>query len=347
MTTNLYKGTSVAWYFCLATSFFVLLPRLLLFFLVPSHMQPFGQVGVWDLVFHFTSNFLFALAFATLLISSLNAPYRWFSQQKKWVKNSLLVFLFFTLTELFLVGYRLFPDADLAITDIRVLYYIKNSVILLTVLAFGYFMQVAQKNHRISLENEQLKRERVKGQLEALRNQLNPHFLFNALNILNVSIATNPDEAHRIVHNLSDILRYNLKIQNQHLVLLPDELEVAQSYLALHKARFGEKLVFCFQNTVTRKKWFIIPLSLQILLENAIKHNVITSNQILRITVRVDEEEKQLVVINSVNKKANPGSTGIGLKNLGNRYRLQTGRETSLFTDEQQFIVKVPLIEAP
>ena len=138
-----------------------------------------------------------------------------------------------------------------------------------------------------------------------------------------------------------------LKIQNQNLVRLAEELEVAHSYLGLYKARFGEKLVFSFENDKPTKSWYVVPLSLQILIENAIKHNVITSNHILHISVSINEELGQLTVVNSINKKTQTESLGIGLTNLGKRYQLITGRHTASAEDSQQFTVTIPLIESP
>lgn len=216
-----------------------------------------------------------------------------------------------------------------------------------TIWVFGDFFLAFQKNFEISLENEQLKRERLKNQLEALRNQLSPHFLFNALNILNISIVSDPEAAQKIVYDLSDILRYNLKVQNQSLSSLEDELKAARSYLDLYKARFGDKLVYYFLDSKPTREWFVIPLSLQLLIENAIKHNVITSKRVLLIEIRLEEKEKQLLVINSVNRKKNVPGTGIGLKNLDKRYRLQVEESPELQVDDEQFMVKLPLIEGP
>jgi len=340
------KGMSLGWRLCFILSLFATIPRIIFIWDSVSVDSYFGA-GILDIVIQFVMSFEFAWIF---LYVCLNYTYQipsWFNDQKKYVQIGLMIVLFFALNEI-LFQLKLALNRDNSdILLFRVVYYLYHFLLLFAIFGYRNFLLASQAYYRVGLENEQLKREQIKAQLEALRNQLNPHFLFNALNILNISIFTNPDLAQRIVLDLSDILRYNLKVQNQSLVLLSDELAAAKSYLDLYKARFGEKLLFFFEDVTTTKQWFIIPLSLQILIENAIKHNVITSNQVLFIEIKLNEAEKSLVVQNSVNKKLNVPGTGIGLRNLDKRYKIQTGQNPSHLEKDEQFTVKVPLIEAP
>jgi len=341
------KGMSLGWRFCLIVSLFATIPRLI-FIWEPVFSASMLGAGIRDMLIQFAVSFTLSWTFLYLCLNHTYQIKNDFSKQPVWLKITLLVAIFLALNEILFVLKISFEKRDNQDNILfRIVYYLYHFAVILAIAAFRYFLLASQANYMISLENEQLKREQLKAQLEALRNQLNPHFLFNALNILNISIVTNPDLAQRIVLDLSDILRYNLKVLNQSLIALSDELAAARSYLDLYKARFGEKLVFCFVDIETTKQWYVIPLSLQILIENAIKHNVITSNQILTIEIKLSETEKQLIVLNSVNKKTNVPSTGIGLKNLDRRYKIQTGQKTSLVENEQQFIVTIPLIEAP
>jgi two-component system LytT family sensor kinase len=343
---NYKNGMSLGWRLCFILSLFATIPRLI--FVWPSLFDKGDIVtGILDICIQFIISFEFAWIFIYICLHYTYQMPSWFNRQNAWVQVLLLVVLFFSVNEILFQLKLALNDDNSDIFIFRVVYYLYHILLLLAILGFRNFLLTTQENHRIGLENEQLKREQLKAQLEALRNQLNPHFLFNALNILNISIATNPDLAQRIVLDLSDILRYNLKVQNQSLILLDDELTAAQAYLDLYKARFGEKIAFNFVGTDTAKQWYIIPLSLQILIENAIKHNVISSNQVLFIEIKLNEEERQVLVMNTVNKKLNVPGTGIGLQNLDKRYKIQTGQKPSLIEDEQQFIVKVPLIEAP
>lgn len=294
------------------------------------------------LLFHFIYSFSFSLSGFYLWMEASRIPkanpiYPW--------KYPVIALFFLASNEFFFLINAILLGKPYHHGLFEEVFYALHFFTYITIWVFGNFFLAFQKSFETSLENEILKRERLKNQLEALRNQLNPHFLFNALNILNISIISDPDLAQKIVYDLSDILRYNLKAQNQSLSLLEDEINAAQSYLDLYKARFGDKLVFYFMDIKPSKEWYVIPLSLQILIENAIKHNIITTNKVLLIEIRLDEPQQQLLVINSVNRKQNVPSTGVGLQNLDKRYRLQTGERPTLQTDEEQFIVKVPLIE--
>jgi len=340
------KGMALGWRFCLIVSLFATIPRLI-FIWEPTFSTSLLSAGVRDMLIQFAISFIISWSFLYMCLTYTYEIPTDFNSQPVWLKVVLLAILFMVLNEILFALKISLSEDESNMFLFRTVYYIYHFMILVAILGFRYFLLATQANYKIILENEQLKREQLKAQLEALRNQLNPHFLFNALNILNISIVTNPDLAQRIVLDLSDILRYNLKVQNQSLIALGDELAAARSYLDLYKARFGEKLIFYFIDLETSKQWYVIPLSLQILIENAIKHNVITSNQVLTIEVKLNETEKQLIIINSVNKKLNVPSSGIGLKNLDKRYKIQTGQKTSLVENEEQFIVKIPLIEAP
>ncbi|TDB64032.1 sensor histidine kinase [Arundinibacter roseus] len=347
MATQRYFGTAHLWRFCIVICLIVNLPRFLTFFWNPHYFESLGGFSFYALLLQFSTSLLFGITFAFVEIDSHHPLALWYHRQLSAIKITVQAILFLLLTELLFQIEVAIAEPVTEISFYHFSYFVRHLVILGAIRGFWYFISVVHESNQVTIENEQLKRLKVKNQLEALSNQLNPHFLFNALNILNVSITTDPEGAQNIVHNLSDILRYNLKIQNQNLVRLSEELDVAQSYLGLYKARFGEKLLFSFENTDTRKVWYIVPLSLQILIENAIKHNVITSNSVLHIKVWVNEAKSQLIITNSINKKTQAESLGIGLSNLGKRNQLILGKTTSSSEDAQQFTVSVPLIESP
>jgi len=287
------------------------------------------------------------MTLALLDLESVQNSMNWYRRQSKAIRWVIRIMTLLVLTELFFQFQLLILGPVRDSSFMHLTYFVRHAVIVAAIRGFRYFIGIMHKVNRINIENEQLKRLEIKHQLDALNNQLNPHFLFNALNILNVSIITDPGKAQDIVHNLSDILRYNLKIQNQNLVCLSEELEVAHSFLGLYKARFGNKLMFTFENTELRKAWYIVPLSLQLLIENAIKHNVITSDHVLHLIVRVNEDSGQLVIANSIYRKVHTDGLGIGLSNLDKRYELITGQTTTQSEDAQQFIVTIPLVESP
>ena len=342
-----YFGISHLWRLCLIVCLIVNLPQLLTYLWNPGYFNNLAGYNALIILFQFSASLIFGGFFAYLHTYSTHSIARWYQQLGTLGRWGFQLIFLIVLTELFFQIQLALTGPVSLLYYFRVTYLVRHLVIMVAVRGFWYFVSIVHQSNQVTIENEQLKRLKVKNQLEALSNQLNPHFLFNALNILNISITTNPEVAQEIVHNLSDILRYNLKIQNQNLVRLAEELEVAHSYLGLYKARFGEKLVFSFENSKPSKSWYVVPLSLQILIENAIKHNVITSNHILHISVAINEELGQLTVVNSINKKNQPESLGIGLTNLGKRYQLITGKQTASAEDSQQFTVTIPLIESP
>jgi LytS/YehU family sensor histidine kinase len=192
------------------------------------------------------------------------------------------------------------------------------------------------------LENEQLKQENLMNQLSALKNQLNPHFLFNSLNTLSWLINEDKAKSQLYLQKLSQVLRYSLSMQEQSIVNLKDELILMDNYIFLLQMRFGENLKIT-QKLEGKEKFRIPPHSLQLLIENAIKHNVISSNSPLKITIEIKPEEEIIIVSNTIHAKANSAGTGIGLVNLSERFRLLVGREIEISQDKA-FTVILPLI---
>ncbi|GHB57555.1 sensor histidine kinase [Persicitalea jodogahamensis] len=313
----------------------------------PVTFESVAGYGPGALALKVINCFLFGRLFSLISLGSLGPFSNWFQRQEMAVQRAIEFVLFVVLTEFFFQLHLFLLGPSLHEGVMHFWYFAQNLAQLVGVYGFWYYVKAVRESNEALIENEQLKRLEVKNQLDALNSQLNPHFLFNALNILNISITTDPDKAQSIVHNLSDILRYNLKIQKQNLVRLSEELAVARAFLELYKARFGEKLVFNFERTNINKEWYVVPLSLQLLIENAIKHNIITSNHILHLKVEVDEVAGQLVISNSINRKPHTDGLGIGLSNLNKRYELISGRITSLSDDSEHFSVTIPLIESP
>jgi two-component system LytT family sensor kinase len=195
-----------------------------------------------------------------------------------------------------------------------------------------------------ALQREQkLREENLIFQNETLRNQVNPHFLFNSLNTLSSLIATQPDDAENFINKLSSIYRYILENSSKDRVPLLTELAFITDYFELHKVRDHGKIVLNV-DTPGASEFNILPVSLQILIENAIKHNMATRENPLNISIYIENDN--VVVKNNLQKmSAQLKSTQIGLKNLAERVRLISGRE--LFIDEAGnfFIVKIPLLK--
>jgi two-component system, LytTR family, sensor kinase len=203
-----------------------------------------------------------------------------------------------------------------------------------------YFMDELRKSVE---EKEMLKRESLYAQLEALKTQVNPHFLFNNLNTLSAVIPDNPGQAIDFVQQLSRVYRHILEVKNEQSILLKEELEVLQAYAFLLKTRFGDNLDISIRVAEEKLEQKIVPLSLQILMENAIKHNIVSSAKPLRIDVFT--EEGRLIVSNTLQKKNQAfESTGIGLENIRNRYLLLGSRPIEVEEGPSSFTVSIPLI---
>lgn len=180
------------------------------------------------------------------------------------------------------------------------------------------------------------------GTLHRPANQLNPHFLFNSLNTLIAEIEYNPKNAVHFTKHLSSVYRYVLQSQDKTLVTLGEELEFIRSYLFLHEVRLGNCLT-C-QNNVPAEyaEKMLPPLTLQLLVENVIKHNSITPGKPMVITIRIEDE--YLSVSNPIHPKKSVASSGIGLENLAKRCELMSGKKIIIKNETEKFTVKVPLL---
>ncbi len=177
---------------------------------------------------------------------------------------------------------------------------------------------------------------------ETLKNQVNPHFLFNSLNTLSSLIPTSPDTAEQFIRKLSSIYRYILENSRRDRISLTAEMEFIDDYFELFRIRDAGK-VFLGINADEAEKYSILPVSLQILVENAIKHNMATREHPLKISIFI--EGNYVVVRNNLQKMASSvRSTRIGLKNLGERVRIISGRDLVIEETATFFTAKLPLL---
>jgi two-component system, LytTR family, sensor kinase len=207
-----------------------------------------------------------------------------------------------------------------------------------------YFQQLRAALH----EAEHLKQANLQSQLETLKNQVNPHFLFNSLNTLTALIPEDPDLAVRFVQKLAKVYRYILEIRELQTVSLADELSALRAYNFLLQIRFGDNLQIELHLPDNRLTDRVVPLSLQMLVENAVKHNVISTHKPLRIRVFVEHD--RIIVQNNLQRKGQfntdetDDSTGVGLQNIRNRYQLLAGQRVDVIVTTQQFAVSLPLL---
>ena len=196
---------------------------------------------------------------------------------------------------------------------------------------------------RTARETELIQKELIAAQFEGLKNQVNPHFLFNSFSVLTSLVETNTEKAVQFIAKLSDMYRYILENDDKHLVTLKSELAFLEDYIFLLEMRHQECLIF--EKNFTLENWDakLPPMSIQILVENAVKHNSFSPDDPLRITI-TNEGEAFIVVENP--KRPKPElirSTGIGLKNLSKRLSLTLKRGLEIIDDSKTFRIKLPI----
>lgn len=205
------------------------------------------------------------------------------------------------------------------------------------------FIEEWKKSAKKEVVEQKIIAKSANAQFETLKNQLDPHFLFNSLNVLSALIDENPNHAQRFTSSMSKIYRYVLDEKDKELVTVEEELDFAKTYCELLKTRFEDSVNFEFAVEEKVQSMFVVPLSLQLLLENAIKHNYATSSKPLNI--RIFSENGFLCIENNFQaREMVKEREGIGLSNIVQRYALITDRNVFIEKSEQHFKVKVPIL---
>ncbi len=202
-----------------------------------------------------------------------------------------------------------------------------------------FFFKQWQLNFSKSIS---LEKDNLEARYNALKSQVNPHFLFNSLNSL-MSLLENNPRAEQYVQDLSDYLRYVLLSSSRETVTLQEEIENLEKYINLQKLRFGDNFQVDVSINRVSLNAHLPPLALQMLVENCVKHNIITHSHPLKVTIF--DDEKSVTVINNLQKKQDHESTGHGLKNIEGRYRFAQEGNVKIHTDEHIFSVNIPLLK--
>jgi len=204
--------------------------------------------------------------------------------------------------------------------------------------------RIYQSMQEIRLNAERLEREHLQAQLMALKNQISPHFLFNSFSILTSLIESDPEKSVLFVKRLSKSYRHILEQSHSDTIKINKELEFIETYLFLLESRFGEKLKVMIDIPASNaERYLIAPLTLQLLIENAVKHNQMSEQNPL--VVKIKTEIPYLIVSNFIRlRPAQADSTGMGLENIVNRYRLLSSTPACVEQKDGHFIVKIPLL---
>jgi sensor histidine kinase YesM len=309
-----------------------------------------------DLVAKLIPDFIFSFLMSSALSFGGFMVVDYFDKGLSWVKfpvKRLLLTLLIYLSYSFVVSYILSvigrlvfePNATIATIDwIKMMEYtvlpIGIALVLISVFTARSWLY---EWRNAAIEAEQLRTEKLAGQYQSLKNQLNPHFLFNSLNVLTNLVYEDADKSASFIQQLSRIYRYVLEVQQEELVSLSDEISFAKNYLSLQKLRFEESLMYDI-NTDHIEDLYLPPLSLQLLLENAIKHNIVSMEHPLKIEIH--QKKDLLIVSNNFQPKKieEVESSGIGLNNIKRRYELLSKKQLEIIKTDTEFCVKLPLL---
>jgi len=303
---------------------------------IPPQMSP-ANFGI-----EFTTQLIISFLFAFLLINFLNKVDSKFNIRtfKSWIVAARVLLLFsgFAITIYSVSLFWVDNGANIIGSVIT-----RGLLIMAACLFLSSFIKLMINRQRLFAENEVLKNKNLNSQIEVLRNQLNPHFFFNALNTLSYLINEDKDKSQAYLGRLSLLLRSSMEVQKHQLIRLTEELELAEAYVYLLVMRFGENLRVKFQ-TEGAEQFMIPPMCLQLLLENAFKHNVISKDAPLYISVILDKEQSSVTVRNNRQLKTGTQGTGIGLQNLNERILLLTEKEIKIIENKEIFEVTVQLL---
>ncbi|MGJ8593903.1 MAG: 2TM domain-containing protein [Aquaticitalea sp.] len=215
--------------------------------------------------------------------------------------------------------------------------------ITLTIVIIFHFVYFYNRYQQNKVKEQKVIAGTANARFDALKNQLDPHFLFNSLNVLTSLIEENPGNAQKFTTSLSKVYRYVLEQKNKDLVTVDEELNFARTYMSLLKMRFEDSIIFEIPEKASDPESKVVPLSLQLLLENAVKHNMVTTSKPLHI--RIYEDGGKLIVENNLQtKQIVKKSSGVGLENIKQRYELLTNRKVNINQQAERFAVAIPML---
>lgn len=232
--------------------------------------------------------------------------------------------------------------SDFVATE-KIKYYAFPFIFSIAVIFFFLIIGFYEELQKRKINEQKIIAETAVAKFTVLKNQLDPHFLFNSLNVLTSLIEENPINAQKFTTSLSKTYRYVLEQKNKDLVHIEEEFRFAKTYMWLLQMRFENSISLELPEKLQNIEGKIIPLSLQLLLENAVKHNITQEDKPLKI--RVYKEDDFLCVVNNLQLKNNiKPQSGIGLVNIGKRYEILTNRRFSVEKTDNEFIAKLPIL---
>lgn len=268
------------------------------------------------------------------------------SEKLRWniyLQTTILVFVSLLITLFWLViSQRLFPEDNVLDQEITQIILTMGILILIIHLLVSIMSRLANEWTASREELESMKQAKLLSDYNSLKDRLNPHFLFNNLSVLKSLIHYDPQSAETFTQNFTDVYRYVLKSHEKSTTSLHKEMDFLDSYISLHKERIGEGLKVTLDIKEDAMEKEIPPLSLQLLVENAIKHNIANKNSPLEIAIYTEKDK--IIVRNTLNKKLTTYSTQTGLNTLRAQYKLIANKEIEVLDDGQYYSVSLPLL---
>ncbi len=345
----MFLGKTSKWREILILAVAVLVFRIIYVDLL-NYLQTDYQYDVFDLIFQIFRNipvvlFLFIAGF--LSVHYINKFISWGENPTKRVfffVLSLLVISMIVTLMLCLPKLKTFTWGELFASRQLEAVYLVASMLNILVMGITDVILYYRKSHRKALDAEIIKKNKAKYQYDQLKRQLNPHFLFNSLNVLDYLVHTNPDRASVFIGKLAGVYRYLLSKESEPVVTLEEERAFVSMYVDLLKERFPEGLEVEMDLGEQYLKTYVIPCSIQLLVENATKHNVISKENPLKIRIHI--EDKFLLVENNLYPRSQDAdSSKLGLKNIEGQYQALFGKSIQVSKTDELFSVCLPIID--
>ena len=314
----------------------------------------FGQRTLENILWSFiiSGMYCFGLGFGNIFINNyLSSKWDWITLTNQRIWSGIIATVLYTVPVVLIIDYVVF----VVLNGVDVANFFKGNYfwihLFYIILSLGVSTFLHARGFMINWKSamtqestqQQIVAKTETAKFESLKNQLDPHFLFNSLNVLTSLIGENPAQAEKFTTKLSKVYRYVLEQRNKDLVPIEEELKFAKTYMQLLEMRFEDAVKFNIPDTISNNDLKIVPLSLQLLLENAVKHNVVSSSKPL--TISIYEKDTYLIIENNVNPKEAIGkSTKVGLQNIADRYGLITQKGVKIENNNKTFKVSLPLL---
>ena len=319
--------------------------------LIPNFTGLFGNLRVDDLVYWLGYIYFIFIAWCIWhgnrwLLFKQRENMDWFSHPVRKLTMLVAANVFYTapITVGLIYGWYAFAGIGPVNWEVVQLVTLANVICVIFVTHAYETVFLIKERQTDLLTFEQMERSRVESELELLKSQIDPHFMFNSLNTLSYLIEHDQDKALLFNESLSDVYRYILMNKQKELVTLKDEIEFVNSYFALIRIRFGLGVNLRVAVSTKDESRLMAPISLQLLLENAVKHNEFDEQHPLQIEITCSDGWVE--VSNNLQLKKAKNSAKIGLRNLKERYKLLTGKEVLVEQSKDHFRVRLPYFAA-